>query len=249
MRLLRAVAGCLLLGVSAWAQEAEPEFVEVRHPATGRVIELVDPAAERNHGEPLPGFAWSGRHPSARLQAAVAGGVPDATVLAAARRFGIGEPERELAFQRAESDGLNMVHEGWEQQWQGVPVFGAGLIVHRNAHGAVTSIGGRVLPNVVLGNGAKQSDAVSGSDAGRAKALDYAARAKALDYSAAVAAARVAAEAAPEFVRLKRQVLAAARRETGDSPSARRVWCGSTCALRRPGDTRPRCAEVHRPAR
>ena len=146
---LVGAAAAFLFGSTGWAQG--PALGEVQHPRTGRVLALVDPAAARNHGVPLPGFAWSGRHPSARVQAAVAGGVPDATVRAAARRFGIGEPERELVLQGAESDGLRMVHEAWEQRWQGVPVFGAGLIVHRNARGAVTSIGGRVLPNVVLG--------------------------------------------------------------------------------------------------
>jgi hypothetical protein len=144
-----ALAALSLVGATL-AQDAAVDLVEVKHPVTGRVLALIAPEAARNHGAPLPGRAASGVHPSARHPGVqprmpVAGWLPDATVQAAARRFGLGEPERELAFQRAETDGLLMVHEGWEQQWQGVPVFGAGLIVHRNAGGAVTSVGGRVL--------------------------------------------------------------------------------------------------------
>ncbi len=193
---------------SVLALEALPDFTEIRHPVTGAVTALVNPAAARHHGAPLPGSGGLDRPPSAVLHAASGPRGLDDTVREAGRRFGLGEPERELVFQGATLDGLRMVHESWEQHWQGVPVFGAGLIVHKNAQGEVTSISGRVLPEVVPG--------FSPPNATNAKAAREPAatvpRAEALDYETTprISAARAvtigraaAAQSSPALQRAK----------------------------------------------
>ncbi len=192
-RACRGVVLAHLVVGSARGQDAPPGFLELRHPATGAVTALVVPAAARNHGEPLPGFARQDRPPNAILHANTTRPALDATVRAAARRFGLAQPDAELAFQHTHTDALLMVHEGWAQQVRGVPVFGAGLIVHRNARGEVTSIGGRVLPKVVpsfSSQNATNADATREPDGTvpRAKALDYISAAQAVAIGRAAAA-------------------------------------------------------------
>jgi len=125
----------LLALFAASALAKEPAYQELRHSVTGHVTALVNPAAARNHGAPLDGSGGVDRPPSAVLHAGTGARAMDDTVREAGRRFGLGEPERELVSQGATLDGLRMVNEKWEQRWQGVPVYGAGLIVHRNAQG------------------------------------------------------------------------------------------------------------------
>jgi hypothetical protein len=154
---LQNVSCTVKIGLAAWvlaacgvcAQQAVPDFVEVTHSATGRTIALVNPAASRNHGQPLAGLAPVNRPPNAVVLSHRTPRVLDATLHAAAQRFGIASPEKELVFKMAQTDALLMVHEHWRQEVNSVPVLGAGLIVHRNASGEITGINGRLLSQPV----------------------------------------------------------------------------------------------------
>lgn len=74
------------------------------------------------------------------------------------------EPARNLALNRAERDQLGMTHVRYDQTHQGLPVFGAGVIVHLAPDGQVSSAGGSLVPDLRVAT-------TSGLDRERAIAL------------------------------------------------------------------------------
>ena len=64
--------------------------------------------------------------------------------------FGLSDPSRELSVSQEQEDELGMKHVRYDQQYQGVPVYGGQLIVHLNKDLAIKSANGRVVPDVSL---------------------------------------------------------------------------------------------------
>ena len=70
------------------------------------------------------------------------GGMALATVAPLSRVMKIQEPEVEFVSQASKPDDLGMVHVRLHQQYQGIPIDGAQVIVHFNAQGEPVEIGG-----------------------------------------------------------------------------------------------------------
>ena len=70
------------------------------------------------------------------------GGMALATVAPLGRVMKIQKPEGEFVPHPSEPDDLGMVHVRMDQQYQGIPIYGAQVIVHFNAQGQPVEIGG-----------------------------------------------------------------------------------------------------------
>lgn len=64
--------------------------------------------------------------------------------------FGIHDPAKELKIQKTDTDNLGMSHLTYQQQYQGVEVFGGTLKVHFNQEGDITAANGTFVPNIKL---------------------------------------------------------------------------------------------------
>lgn len=62
--------------------------------------------------------------------------------------FKMRDPSVELSVRRAEIDELGMTHARFQQLTHGVPVFGAELMAHYDAHGRLTSIDANYVPGL-----------------------------------------------------------------------------------------------------
>lgn len=62
--------------------------------------------------------------------------------------FGIRNPSKELKFQKTDTDNLGMSHLTYQQQYQGVEVFGGTLKAHFNQEGDITAVNGTFVPNI-----------------------------------------------------------------------------------------------------
>ena len=62
--------------------------------------------------------------------------------------FGIHDPSKELNFQKTDTDNLGMSHLTYQQQYQGVEVFGGTLKAHFNQQGDITAVNGTFVPNI-----------------------------------------------------------------------------------------------------
>ena len=76
--------------------------------------------------------------------------------------FGVRDAQAELSVLRAETDAIGMSHTVYEQQYRGVPVFGARLVVHLDREGRVTATNGDFQPGITLSD---VTATISGADA------------------------------------------------------------------------------------
>ena len=118
----------------------------------GRLQEQADGSVRVHVYEPTGVARWIDSDRGA-LTREFAGQAPEA----AARAFmgaygnlmGVTDQGAQLKLQSVKSDALGMQHVRFSQIQNGLPVFGADLIVHINADGSVASVNGYVVPNAV----------------------------------------------------------------------------------------------------
>lgn len=60
------------------------------------------------------------------------------------------QPEAELALLKTTRDDLGMSHVRFQQEVNGVPVWGAVLVTHLDAGGQITAVNGEYVPNIAL---------------------------------------------------------------------------------------------------
>lgn len=68
--------------------------------------------------------------------------------------FGVSNPSEQLKLVNTETDDLGMQHFKYQQQHKGLPVFGNEVIVH-GRDDAITTVGGRLVPNIEAGTEAR----------------------------------------------------------------------------------------------
>lgn len=98
---------------------------------------------------------WSGGEkglslPTAAGMERTAAGMADAYVNLYGPAFGLADPENETGRFAQETDELGMRHVSYNQEYQGVPVFGGQLNVHLNDDLSISAANGRLVPGVAL---------------------------------------------------------------------------------------------------
>ena len=118
--LLRAVGAPAALVVTESRATGKATMVK---PAPGQAIAVV-PAPGKARPQPIDFFTAHGHH------------------------FGITNAQKQLVRKRASTDTLNQTHTTFEQVHQGVPVFGAEIIVHTDANNNVRVVNGTGIPAI-----------------------------------------------------------------------------------------------------
>lgn len=150
-RAVLVVGALLLLALIASAVMAAPAWQD---DAPQAKLQRQAQGALRVDVNPVTGVARFVVADNGALTSEFAGaGSPEATARAFLASygglFGLSDQAAQLSLTSVKADNLNQTHVRFAQQQNGVPVFGADLIVHLNAQGAVLAVNGYTLPDAV----------------------------------------------------------------------------------------------------